>query len=119
MTGEQRYAERIASTCWAQPIASGDRIYFFGKNGLTTVIRAGPTFEKLATNALWDAENPPLPDPSLIAKPESADVSKGTPRFQGDEYLDPLVYGVAAADGAFFVRIGTRLYRIDARAGRR
>jgi hypothetical protein len=111
-TGEQRFAERIDSACWSQPIAAGDHIYFFGKNGVTTVIASGPEFKKLATNRLWDADNPPLPDPSLIAKPESASSATGSARFQGDEYLDPLVYGVAAADGAFFVRIGTRLYRI-------
>ncbi len=28
------------------------------------------------------------------------------------EYLDPIVYGVAAADGVFFVRTGTQLFRV-------
>ena len=30
-TGKQCYSERITQSCWATPLAVGDRIYFFGK----------------------------------------------------------------------------------------
>ncbi|MBW3541661.1 MAG: PQQ-binding-like beta-propeller repeat protein [Planctomycetes bacterium] len=40
-TGQQRYVKRIGTPCWAQPIAAGERLYFFGKNGVTKVIGAG------------------------------------------------------------------------------
>ncbi len=94
-TGEERYAKRIDGPCWASPVAADGRVYLFGKNGTTTVLKPGATFEKLATNKLWDAK------PAHDKKP----AEKG-------EALDPVVYGVAAADGAFFIRTGTTLYRI-------
>ncbi len=58
-TWEQKYAQRIKQSCWATPIAMGDRIYFFGKEGITTVIAAGPEFKELATNELWPTGSPP------------------------------------------------------------
>jgi len=117
-TGRQCYAERIGNPCWAQPIAAGEHVYFFGKKGTTTVVRAGPTFETLATNRLWTKGSAPLPDRSYEYEPESA--SDPRPRQPGSEYLDPIVYGVAAVDGAFYVRLGTHLFciRDRQRAGR-
>jgi outer membrane protein assembly factor BamB len=103
-TGEERYAERIDGACWAQPIGAGDRIYFFGKNGITTVVRAGPRFEKIASNRLWPADEPPLPK----SAPPAANIQNAGP--PSDDYLDPILYGAAAAGDALFVRVGTRLY---------
>lgn len=56
MTGEKHYAKRIQQGCWATPVGVGDRIYIFGKDGLTTVLKSGPDFEILAENQLWDPE---------------------------------------------------------------
>ncbi|MFM8724340.1 MAG: PQQ-binding-like beta-propeller repeat protein, partial [Planctomycetaceae bacterium] len=58
-TGEQKYAQRTKQSCWATPIPIGDRIYFFGKEGTTTVLAAGPEFKQLASNELWPADAPP------------------------------------------------------------
>gem|GEM_PF-230739 len=55
-TGEKHYAKRINQGCWATPVGVGDRVYIFGKDGLTTVIAAKPEFELLAENQLWDPE---------------------------------------------------------------
>ncbi len=55
-TGEKHYAKRINQGCWATPVGLGDRVYIFGKDGLTTVIAAKPEFELLAENQLWDPE---------------------------------------------------------------
>ncbi|HVL13708.1 MAG TPA: PQQ-binding-like beta-propeller repeat protein, partial [Gemmata sp.] len=55
-TGEERYAERLDDEPWATPVAAGDRVYVFGKSGVTTVLKAGPEFEKLASNRLWSKE---------------------------------------------------------------
>jgi hypothetical protein len=71
---------------------------------VTTVVAAGREFERLASNRLWREDAPPLP---AASPPAEADAS--APPL-GVEYLDPLVYGVAAIDGAFFVRVGSRLY---------
>lgn len=53
-TGEQRYAQRIKQSCWITPVGVGDRLYCFGKDGITTVLAAGPSFKILAENSLWD-----------------------------------------------------------------
>ncbi len=87
-SGKETYAERIDGPCWASPIGAGDRVYFFGKDGRTTVLKAGPKYEKLASNTLWAERND--------AEAENA----------------PTIHGVAAVDGAFFIRTGTALYRI-------
>ena len=55
-TGEKVYAKRACGTCWATPVAIGDRVYLFGKDGTTVVIAAGPEFKVLSENQLWDPE---------------------------------------------------------------
>lgn len=51
-SGETLWSQRIGGSCWASPLGAGDRVYLFGKDGLTTVVRAGAEFEKLAENKL-------------------------------------------------------------------
>ena len=130
-TGTERYAERLDDPCWATPVGAGDHVYFFGKDGVTTVLRAGPEFEKVAANRLWSAGDfarrqgeakgkaaatlpkppagkgpgggPPLPKAELEAARYSA--------------VGDVVYGVAAVDGTFLVRTGTELICVRA-AGR-
>lgn len=92
-TGKERYAERIDGPCWATPVAAGGKVYFFGKNGVTTVVKAGPEFETVASNRLWAADS------------KSKEQPKG-------EYGDPVLYGVAVVDGAFLLRTGSKLYRL-------
>ena len=62
LTGETQYTERLGTTCWATPVASGKNVYFFGKDGKTVVIQSGPVFSKVATNLLWDPRNAPAPE---------------------------------------------------------
>ncbi len=58
-TGEKHYSKRIEQGCWATPVAIGDRLYVFGKDGLTTVISTGPEFQLIAKNQLWDPNELP------------------------------------------------------------
>ncbi len=51
-TGEAVYTKRSGQLCWATPLGMGDHIYFFGKDGLTTVIAAGREYKLLAKNEL-------------------------------------------------------------------
>ena len=51
-SGKTVWREPIGGSYLASPIYDGERIYFFGASGKTTVIRAGRTFEKLAENQL-------------------------------------------------------------------
>lgn len=111
-TGTQVYAERTSGPAWAQPIAAGDHLYLFHKDGRTTVVKAGAAFAVVAQNRLWPSDQPPLPKRSYDFDPPSEKDPR--PRKPPQEYLDPLVYGVAAIDGAFIIRIGTHLYRVGA-----
>ncbi len=61
-TGNENYARRLPSACWATPIVNDGKLYLFGRNGVTTVIKAGPEWVELAQNELWDNEHPPKPE---------------------------------------------------------
>lgn len=91
--GQMLYKDRLDGTCWASPIVAGELIYFFGKDGNTTVIKTGPTFQKVASNTLFGP----------------AEAPKDGGEKGGFYPDDSTVYGVAAIDGAFFVRTGTQL----------
>jgi outer membrane protein assembly factor BamB len=107
-TGKEAYVKRTGGPCWAEPIASGEHVYLFHKDARTTVLKAGPRFETVTTNRLWKEGSPPLPDRSYEYEPQGPKDPR--PRKPAAHYLDPIVYGVAAVDGAFFVRLGTHLY---------
>ncbi|WP_162661737.1 outer membrane protein assembly factor BamB family protein [Tuwongella immobilis] len=100
-SGQELFAERIDGPCWASMIGAGDYVYFFGKDGTTSVLKAGKEFEQIASNPLWAAKS----------KPKSAG-NESRPGAGSEYGAGETVYGVAAADGAFFVRTGTRLFRI-------
>jgi outer membrane protein assembly factor BamB len=123
-TGAEKYAERLDGVCWATPVGAGDHVYFFGKDGVTTVLKAGPKFEKVAANRLWSTED--FARRQEEAKKKAADTLPKPPEGKGPgggpslpkEELEAtrysavgdVVYGVAAADGIFLVRTGTALY---------
>lgn len=103
-TGQPHYTQRIAQSCWATPLGVGDRVYVFGKDGITTVLAAGPEFKVLAENRLWDRDAPPA-DRSLPGEEETEERRRAAAMFSG-----PTQYGVAAVDGSLLVRTGTVLY---------
>jgi outer membrane protein assembly factor BamB len=104
-TGEPRYAERVKQPCWATPLGVGDRLYLFGKDGLTTVLRAGPQFEVLAENQLWDPASVKVDTAAEAAQEETPERRQAAAMFAG-----PVQYGVAAVDGSLLVRTGDVLY---------
>ena len=61
-SGKAHYSKRLGTQCWGTPIVSQDRIYFFGKDGKTLVLKSGSQYELLATNELWHPANPPKPE---------------------------------------------------------
>lgn len=87
--GEEHYAERIDGPCRATPVAAGGKVYCFGKNGVTAVVKGGAEFEVVASNKRWAAEKP-MAD---AAKP--AEGGGGG----GGEYGDPTRYGVGWGGG--------------------
>jgi outer membrane protein assembly factor BamB len=51
-TGEPRWTERIGKHFWASPLYADGRIYFFDRDGTTTVIAAAKQYKRLAINKL-------------------------------------------------------------------
>jgi outer membrane protein assembly factor BamB len=49
-TGEIFWQKRVGGRTFASPLNAEGRVYFFGQDGKTAVIRAGRQFEKLAEN---------------------------------------------------------------------
>ena len=113
-TGGELYSERLPGTCWASPIAAADHIYFFGKDGRTTVVKAGPDIEIVASNRLWEPKAAPKEAPKAAPKESKEQGGRSGSGRGGSSMgdMDNLVYGVAATKNAFFVRSGSKLYRI-------
>ncbi len=89
-TGETRYTARLAGSNWATPVAASGHIFIFGKDGKTSVMKAGPEKEMIAENQLW-----------------ISNASGGRGGFGGE-----IQYGVAPTKNGFVVRTGTRLFLI-------
>jgi uncharacterized protein (DUF885 family)/outer membrane protein assembly factor BamB len=51
-TGERHYQERLGGNFAASPTFADGRLYFHDREGVTTVIQPGPTFQVLARNTL-------------------------------------------------------------------
>lgn len=102
--GKRLFTQRIGESCWATPVGVGERVYFFGKSGSTTVIKAGQQFEVLAENQLWDPK---------ATKPTAA--AAGTPAE--DESQQPpapfsasVQYAAAAVNGSLIIRSGNHMF---------
>ncbi|QDU98831.1 PQQ-like beta-propeller repeat protein [Lignipirellula cremea] len=115
-TGEQAYIERIGLTCWATPLGVDNRIYLFGKDGVTKVIAAGPEFQLLAENILFDAADPLSEMRSHRTEKPLTEEERASNRERmaerGLTFADPVQYGYAAVDGRFVIRTGAMLYCI-------
>ncbi len=103
-SGETVYTSRTKQSCWATPLAVGERIYLFGKDGLCTVIAAGRKFEVLGESNLWD--------PDALVPEAAPQVEESTPERQRGAamFSGPTVYGYAVAGNRLIVRIGHRLF---------
>jgi outer membrane protein assembly factor BamB len=51
-TGTARWQARLGEGTLASPIVAAGRVYFFGKEGKTTVVKPGDAFDRLAENKL-------------------------------------------------------------------
>ena len=80
-TGDVLWTTRIGSSTWASPIVAGDMLYFFGKDGDTSVIQI---------SSEQRTEVPPTVSINTLA-------------------TESRVYGVAAINGAFLIRTGRKL----------
>lgn len=122
-SGEVRYVERLDGPCWTTPVGAGDHVFFFGKDGVTTVLKAGAEFDKVASNRFWSTadftkrrdEAKDQAAATLPKPPEGKGPGGGPPlpkeELEATRYsaVGDVVYGVAAVDGTFIVRTGTEL----------
>jgi len=95
VNGKEKYAKRTAGSVWATPIASGERMYFFGKNGITTIVKAGDAFLKIAENDLF-----------TTGQEESKPTAAPTAPAMGGQVL----YAAALDGERLFLRTGRVLY---------
>ncbi|MFO1041289.1 MAG: PQQ-binding-like beta-propeller repeat protein [Planctomycetaceae bacterium] len=97
-SGEEKYSQRISGSVWATPIAVGNRIYLFSKNGDVSVIESGQRFQLLNVNNTWEQASPGPDRPSEPA----------TRNFGG-----PVLYAAAIARNQVLIRRGDRLYSVS------
>ena len=69
-TGERVYQERLPSSFSASPVAADGKLYLSSEDGEVFVVKAGPKFELLATNAMGEAlmATPAISDGMLIIR---------------------------------------------------
>ncbi|MCA9116925.1 MAG: PQQ-binding-like beta-propeller repeat protein [Planctomycetaceae bacterium] len=120
-TGEIQSVQRVGSSSWAQPIAAGDHLWYFARDGVTTVLQAGSELEQIAVNRFWAEDNPPKAPPAAEEKPsETRPAEEGGSRSgEGGGYgMDPVVYAAVPASGRFIARLGQRLYAVEEASGK-
>jgi outer membrane protein assembly factor BamB len=127
-TGTERYPERLDNQCWATPVGVSDHVFFFGKDGVTTIIKAGPDFDKVAANRFWSTtdfaklrdEAKDKAAATLPKPPEGKGPGGGPPlpkeELEANRYsaVGDVVYGGAAVDGTFVLRTGIELVCVSA-----
>ncbi len=98
-------------------------VFFFGKDGTTTVLKAGPDFEQVSSNRFWSAadfakrrDEAKDKAAATLPKPPEGKGPGGGPPLPKDELeatrysaVGDVVYGVAAVDGMFVIRTGTEI----------
>lgn len=109
-TGEEVYTQRIKQSAWATPVGVGNHLYVFGKDGLTTILAAGPEFKVVAENSLWSEVAPPVNN-TPTAEETSEERRRGAAMF-----ARPTLYGVAIVDGAIVCRTGSQLFCVGSPA---
>ena len=139
-TGREMFSKRLPNHQWATPIASDGKLYLFGKDGVTTVIRTGPEWELIAHNRLWSEEDFQNRKDAEVRKAKEEEARKpsgssGRPGRGGPGGGAPLpaaemeatrvsavgdvVYGAAAVNGCLLIRTGTDLFCVRSRVDTR
>jgi outer membrane protein assembly factor BamB len=95
-------------------IYDGRCIYFFGKDGDTTVVRPGSVFDRVAVNTLSNEESQAQAKMASQATPENKVSLPPAPPvvLREMEAMGEIIYGVAVTNNCFILRSGTALYCI-------
>ncbi|MCY2938561.1 MAG: PQQ-binding-like beta-propeller repeat protein [Planctomycetota bacterium] len=133
-TGKEVFSKRLPNHQWATPISANGKLFLFGKDGVTTILKAGPEWNLIANNRLWseedfqkrkdaevlkakeeEAKNPPR-SPGPTGRPGRGGPGGGPPLPPAEleatraSAVGDVVYGVAAVSGCILIRTGSDLY---------
>lgn len=106
VSGEPLYTNRVAQQCWATPLAVGNKIIWFGKDGLCTSIAAGKEFKVLGESQAWTKESL-AEDPLPVKQESTSEKQNAAAMFSG-----PTLYGYAVAGDRLLIRIGKQVFCI-------
>lgn len=116
-TGEEVFSNRIADSIWATPLPMGDRIGFFGKGGIVSVVSAGPKFESLVENTTWELTAQPVAAATKDGgdKKESGGSGRGGSTAGGASrggmsFGGAVLYAAVIANDRLLLRRGDKLY---------
>lgn len=93
-TGDERFAERISGSCWATPLAIGEQLYVFGRDGKIDIVSNSDTGPSVTT---WNA---------LPADPEPATESAS------ESDSGNVLYAVVFCGDRIILRRGDRLFSV-------
>ena len=99
-SGKLVFNDRLpAGSIWATPLATQNHVYFFGKDGKTTIVEAGDTLKVIQENKLWNEEKP----------------KTDAPQSPGARLSGSVLYAAAVSQETLLLRRGDRLYAIAAK----
>ncbi len=105
-TGEEVFAKRLKGSIWATPIAVGQQVFFFGRDGQVNILHPAGKSPKIST---WDG----LPAPEKPAEPDAEDARPGPPGASG-----PVLYAAAWCENVLMLRRGDRLFAVNVKSRR-
>ena len=88
-----------SGSIWATPLAVKDGVYFFGKNGTTSVIATGSKFKLLAKNELW--ANEPSNSDGKTSKAQESDLGTA------------VLYAAISSKSKLLLRRGDVVYAVE------
>ena len=105
-SGEEVFAIRLSGSSWATPIALGEQIFFFGRDGKVDVLSMVNSMPSVTT---WDG----LPAPKESSGSTERQVQdQDAVRRRGPMSYGPVVYAATWCGDSFLLRRGSRLYAV-------
>ncbi|MEM7783073.1 MAG: serine/threonine protein kinase, partial [Planctomycetota bacterium] len=96
-TGEPLFVDRLPSgSIWATPLVSKNGIYFFGKDGVTTILKPSDKLEIASDNSILEEDS---------QKPAAAS-------GPGASFSGTVLYAAAVAKDKLLIRFGEKLFAV-------
>jgi outer membrane protein assembly factor BamB len=105
-SGEEVFAKRLKGGTWATPIAVGQQVFFFGRDGKINILDQDASNPKLS---IWDG----LPKPGKPATPQAEAARSGPSGASG-----PVLYAAVWCENLLMLRRGDRLFAVNVESER-